>query len=51
MLRQNLKNPRWWVALVPGLLVGVVAVLAEWIDKGGCRVLDWLYDWVYDWRA
>lgn len=51
MLRENLKNYRWWVALVPGLLLASVAVLAERIDKGACRVLDWMYDWVYDWGA
>lgn len=51
MLRKNLKNPRWWAALVPGLLAFVVAFPAELIAKGGNWVLDRLCDWVYDWRA
>lgn len=51
MLRKNLKNYRWWVVLVPGLLLASVAALAERIDKGACCVLDWMYAWVYGWRA
>lgn len=51
MLRKNLKNPRWWAALVPGLLFTVVAIPAELIAKVANWVLDQLCDWVYDWGA
>lgn len=47
-MRQNLKNPRWWVALVPALLVAVVGIPAEWITERAHQAMEWLYDWVYD---